>query len=115
MKLLRTNEHISLDIFNYFMFLANIGFIIYFLSNIAYVGQLFFEFMYRASVYYKFVIPACIIILIYYLLSEKKEKCINSKVQKNITAINLTVFFIVILNYVIIFLFAAYFACGLDM
>ncbi|MBR6127982.1 hypothetical protein IKQ21_09890 [bacterium] len=114
MKLFRTNEYISLDIFNYFMFFANIGFIIYFLSNIAYVGQLLIEFMYRASVYYKFAIPTCIIILMYYLLSEKKDKRINSKVQKTITTVNFSVFFLVIINYVIIFLFVAYFAHGLD-
>ena len=100
----RTNEYTSIDIFNYVMFFANLGFAVSFLPDIRYIGSVFHELIYRTCNYYKFALPLFIFLLLYYFLSERKIKqniIINSNLQKFITKSNIIIFTLIMLCYIV--------------
>ena len=93
MKIYLTNQCTSLDIFNYFMFIANIGFPIYvYNASLEYENFQPTEIIFLVGNYYLFVIPICVIFLLYFLIIDRKTKLNskNSKTQIIITAISLT-------------------------
>ena len=89
MKNFCTNKYLSLNIFNYVMFFANIGFILYiFLAN-KNIPIMRTDIIFVISYYYVFFAPILIIILLVYLFKERKiHKEKNTKVQNIITIIN---------------------------
>ena len=92
------------------MSFANIGFVVQFFSERRF-NQIFYEITSRLFDYYALIIPFGTILLIYYLLSERKNilNISNTKIQKRITVINLTIYFLIIFSYIFIFAFIVYF------
>ena len=116
MKLPCSNKYITLNIFNYFVFLANIGFFIYlyFLNNEIPIAP--DDILFLVFYYYRFVTPICIIIILIYIFYEHKiYKLINSKLQNIVTMINILLLIFILLLFVLCIIFIAYIAQGLDM
>ena len=112
-----TNKYISLNIFNYTMFIANIGFLASFAKNSEFTEPFIIEIMFRCCYYYIFFAPFLIIILLVYLFKErkisKKEK--NTKTQIIITTINLAIFFFILFSFIFFIYAIASIAHGLDL
>ena len=115
MKIPRTNEYSTLNIFNYFMFLTNIGFLFYvYLANKE-TSIVVYEIIFLVFNYYRFVAPICIIILLFFIFQERKQyTVINSKTQKTVTTINLILLLLILLSFILFIVIVAYIAHGID-
>ncbi len=113
-----SNKYISLNLFNYFLLSSNIGFLIYAYNVInEYKNFQKTEIIFLIGNYYIYVIPICLILLLYFLFSERKKKLLNknSKIQLIITIASIIIFLFVILAFILFILVTLYIITGLDM
>ena len=98
------------------MFIANIGFLVYLYISNNETRIIPYEIIFLIFYYYRFILPICIIILLFYNLYERKlYKQINSKAQNIVTKISYTVVVFIVLEFVLFIFTVAYIAHGLDM
>ena len=116
MKLPCTNKYISLNILNYFMFLTNIGFLVYIYLSNKKEPIVPYEIIFLMFNYYRFAVPIVVLILLIYIFYERKEyKKTNSKTQNILTSLSYLFLFFILLSFVLTILFVAIIAHGLDM
>ena len=115
MKLPCTNKYLSLNTLNYFMFFANIGFIIYIYFSDKEEPIIPYELVFLSFNYYRFIIPICFILILVHIFQERGLKLSNSKMQKVITNINYSFLILILLSFVLCIAFVAIIAHGLDM
>lgn len=116
MKIPRTNEYSTLNIFNYFMLLANIGFLFYVYIANKEAPIVTYEIIFLIFNYYRYVAPICIIILLFFIFQERKQyTVINSKTQNAVTKINLILLLLIFLSFILFIVIIAYIAHGIDM
>ena len=97
------------------MFLTNIGFVFFLFFSNKENPIAAYEIVFLMVTYYRFIVPFFIILLLFYVFQERKDKVKNSKIQNIITILNLAFFVLILLSFILFIIFVAMIAHGLDM